>query len=87
MKRLMMVFLTSVLFAAALPTEGGTYKWEDYYTKNTVDARTTGQTEDQTWIVQSPHLNLSPLRLGQKDSVPYWQILTGEALGGVEGDF
>ena len=87
MKRLMMVFLTSVLFAAALPTEGGTYKWEDYFTKNTVDARTTGQTEDQTWIVQSPHLNLSPLRLGQKDSVPYWQILTGEALGGVNGDF
>ncbi len=72
----------------ALPTAGGTYNWEDHLpASGRVDARTTGQTGDQTWVVQQPHTALGPFYPGQTDIVDWWQIFTGAELRVSGGGF
>ena len=77
-----LVLTVAMTSYAAVPTAGGTYNWEDYLpSSGRVDMRTTGQTGDQTWIVQQPHTALNPFYPGQTDIVDWWQIFTGAALG------
>lgn len=77
-----LVLAATITSYAELPTAGGTYNWEDYLpASGRVDMRTTGQTGDQTWVVQQPHTALNPFYPGQTDTVDWWQIFTGAKLG------
>jgi len=70
-----------VAFAAAPTNEGGEYT----YAGNPTDMRTTGQTGDQIWNVTSP-LSIYGFFPGQTDTVPYWQIYTGESITAKSND-
>lgn len=62
-------------FAAAPTNEGGEYT----YAGSPNDMRTTGQTGDQTYTVESP-ISMNNFWPGQSDDSPYWQIYTGESI-------
>ena len=65
----------SIAFGAATTNEGGEYT----YTGSPNDNRTTGQTGDQIWNIESP-LTIGSFYPGQSDIVPYWQIYRGAAI-------
>ncbi len=63
-------------FAAhAVRSEGGEFDYGGAVT----DMRTTGQTGDQIWNVQTP-LAIQNFWPGQTDDVPYWQIYRGASI-------
>ncbi len=79
-----LTMLAALVCALALPTaafavtnEGGEYT----YTGSPNDMRTTGQTGDQIWNVQTP-VSVANFFPGQNDTVPYWQIYTGASITG-----
>ena len=82
MKSVMSDSLVAALCALALPfaahavrSEGGEFNYGGAVT----DMRTTGQTGDQIWNVQTP-LSIQNFWPGQTDDVPYWQIYRGASI-------
>ena len=73
--------LAGTAFGAAATKEGGTYT----YTGSPNDNRTTGQTGDQTYMVESP-ISVNNFWPGQTDIVPYWQIYAGAAITATGND-
>lgn len=88
MKRLLALSaLASVLPAvspAAVPTGPGPYKWADYFSSTSVDARPSELTADQTWVVEGAQ-QAKPFWPGQMTVNDYWQIWTGDSVTAVSG--
>ena len=69
--------LPTAAFAAAKSNEGGTFTYNGNPNNNT----TTGQTGDQTYIVENP-ISVTDFYPGQSDVSDYWQIYTGASITG-----
>ena len=80
MKKLLLMICAmaaSIAFGAATTNEGGEYTYPSWQNDN----RTTGQTGDQTWIVQNP-IAVENFYPGANDLTQYWQIYTGASITG-----
>ena len=74
MKKLLLMICAmaaSIAFGVATTNEGGEYTYPSWQNDN----RTTGQTGDQTWIVQNP-IAVENFYPGANDLTQYWQIYT-----------
>ncbi len=69
--------LPMAALAAANSNEGGTFTYNGNPNNNT----TTGQTGDQTYIVENP-ISVTDFYPGQSDVSDYWQIYTGASITG-----